>query len=580
MNDTKKELPKGGSFLIEDATPEQTLVPEDFTEELLAMKEAAEDFMKGEVTPQAARLEEHDLELLKSLVRQAGELGLLSVDIDDEYGGLGLGLAVGALIIEAIGSGGSGSYATTVGAHNGIGLWPILYFGNDEQKARYLPGIASGELVAAYALTEPSSGSDALSGKCKATLSEDSQHWIVNGEKTFITNAGIADVFTVLVKIDGDDKQTACLIVDRDTPGLIIGPEEHKMGIRGSSTCSMIFDDAEVPVGNLLGEIGKGHRIVLNTLNLGRFKLGAGAVGGLKTAVTEAAQYAAERQQFGRPLVKYDAIKAKLADMTVDTWVGESMVYRTAGLLHQSLEKAPDGDGRLGAIKEYTVECAMVKVALSEMLDRAVDEAVQIHGGYGFIEEYAVARAYRDSRVNRIFEGTNEINRMLTVGDLLKKAMKGLDLMGAANNIDEPKESATPLRAALDGAKKATLYVLSQAALKHMMALPKEQQILMELADMLIGVYAMESALLRLEKLAPEARSHTNAPAIVGTFFDRTLWRLRQAATVVLTSLHEGAEALEACGKANNHLIQAPADVIGLRRDIAAAVITANKYPF
>lgn len=581
---SSKTALQGGGWLIDDAAPGDVLSPEDLHDEHRAMQSSVAEFMRREVLPKAVQLDGHDYGLLRELLRKAGGLGILGVEVPEAYGGLGLDIVSSALAFEAVGGGGSGSFATTVGAHSGIGTWPILFFGNDEQRKKYLPGIVSGESVAAYCLTESGSGSDALAAKCKATLSDDGSHWVVNGEKVFITNAAIADVFTVFVKIDGEKDKMACLIVDRDTPGFSIAKEEHKMGIRGSSTCRIIFEDARVPKENLLGEIGKGHKIVLGTLNLGRFKLGAAAAGGLKMSVNASVEYAAERKQFGVPILSFDAVRAKVADMTVAAWVGESMVYRAAGSLAKNLEGAAPGDAANKAIEEYTIECSLVKVALSEMLCVSVDEALQIHGGYGFIEEYPVARAYRDARINRIFEGTNEINRMLAVGDLMKRAMKGkLDVLGAVAALAAApaREGAHPLATALDGAKKATLFTLGQAVQKHMMGLEKEQQTLIALADMLIGVYAMESAFLRWQKLAQTGVAAPVEEAIVRAFFRQTLVRLHDSADLVLSSLAEGADRVKLTTTAANYLLAAPSeDLVALRRIIAAAAAVKGGYPF
>jgi alkylation response protein AidB-like acyl-CoA dehydrogenase len=575
---TSKSVPKGGNWLTQNVGQDEVFVPEDLTAEHRAIKDAVAEFMRLEVAPESDALEAHDNALLKRLLRKAGEAGVLSVEIPEAFGGLGLDLVYAALAFEAVGGGGNGSFATAVGAHTGIGTWPILFFGNDEQRAKYLPKLAGGEGVAAYCLTESGSGSDAMAAKCKATLSPDGNHWIVNGGKVFITNAAIADVFTVFVKIDGDDKKKACLIVERDTPGFTIGKEENKMGIRGSSTCSLTFEDALVPRENLLGEIGRGHKIVLNTLNLGRFKLGAAAAGGLKAAVNMAVRYGAERKQFGQPLVAFDAIQAKLADMVIDAWVGESMVYRTAGLLSDSLAGAAPGEASVKAIEEYTIECSLVKVALSEMLDDAVDQTLQIFGGYGFIEEYPAARAYRDSRINRIFEGTNEINRMLAVGDLLRRGMKGsIDLMEAMTSGGQAGGTAD-LKARLAGAKQAVLYVLGQAVAKHMAGIEKEQQLLIELADMLIDIYGMESAFLR--HLKAGGGDGTLESCIVRAYFSRAMQRIEVASERVLCAVLDTVEERqEAICKVSWLAPRSPENIVALRREIAAAALAGNGYP-
>ncbi|MFA6603943.1 MAG: acyl-CoA dehydrogenase family protein [Patescibacteria group bacterium] len=624
---SKKEV-RGAAFLVDRNDSQSVCTPEDFSEEQRSIGEAVADFMKQEVTPKVAALEEHDYELLTGLIRQAGELGLLGVDLPEEFGGLGQDLTTSALVLEAIGGCGSGSYATAVGAHSGIGTWPILYFGNEEQKRRFLPGIVSGGLIAAYALTESSSGSDALAAKCKAVLSPDGKHYVVNGEKVFITNAKIADIFTVFVKIDGDNAKMACLVIEKGTPGLSIDREEHKMGIRGSSTCRLVFEDALVPAENLLGTIGKGHKIVLNTLNLGRFKLGAGAVGAIKSSVNSAVQYASERKQFGKPLLDFDGIRAKIADMVVAGWVGESMVFRTAGLLSSRLHGAKTPEEATKAIEEYTVECSLVKVGLSEMLGNVADEMVQVYGGYGYVEEYPASRMYRDSRINRIFEGTNEINRMLAVGEVLKRHLQGrIDLVGAAKGqaaaavkrgrkstlakglatakqlrsfaefavrraadqlpfsvtrtrqVIEPGPKA--LRPAFDAVRSAVLYALGEAMMTLQAKLKDEQQLLFALADLLLAVFAMESALLRYEKLAAAGADAKLAEAVVRAYFCHAQREAADKCVRVLSALSSGLERQNKVARVLDLLAAAPLDdLVALKRRIGDAAAEQGKYPF
>ncbi|MEK9152533.1 MAG: acyl-CoA dehydrogenase family protein, partial [Patescibacteria group bacterium] len=529
MVDATKPL-RGCAFLVENEIPDQCFTPEDVTAEQRQMRQAVADYVVKEVMPKIDRLEKQDFPLMVSILKQAGALGFLGLEVPEAYGGMGLSMIDSALVFEGFGAGGSASLLVTIGAHGGIGTVPLLFFGNDEQRGRYLAKLATAELIGAYALTEPESGSDALAAKTKAELTPDGKHYKVNGKKRFITNAGFADLFTVLAKVDG---QNACLLIERATPGVSIGKEEHKMGLKGSSTCEVMFDDALVPVENLLGQVGSGQKVIFNTLNYGRFKLGAGAAGALKAGIAQVLAYATARKQFGKSLTEFDAIRAKFADMVVAAWVGESMVYRTAGLLAKNLHGVPFGNAAAKAIHEYTAECAMVKVVLSEMVDNVVDDAVQIYGGYGYIEDYPAARAYRDARVQRIFEGTNEINRMLVLSEFAKRQIKGeVDFLGPYQNLERvPAFDARNPQTALPVLKTATLAILGFASEKLMMRLEDEQQILLKLADMLMAVFAAESALLRLEKM----RQTGNADAALAEAVVKVC--LRQAAMVVRDGL-------------------------------------------
>src|SRR3984893_13777981 len=424
-----KQIVKGGSFLIEEQTPDSIFTPGDFNEEHRMIADTTRQFMDAEVLPRIPELENKDWKLARQLVKSAAELGLVGANIPEEYGGLGLDQTSGSIIAENLGR--SASFATTLGAQSGIGLLPIIYFGTEAAKQKYLPRIASGELITAYALTEAGSGSDAMAAKATARLSEDGTHYILNGEKMFITNGGFADIFIVFAKVDGD-KFSAFIVESQD--GVTPGAEEHKMGIKGSSTTPLVLSDARAPLENLLGEIGKGHKIAFNILNIGRFKLGAMCLGGMKLMVHEATRYANERHQFGRSISSFGAIKGKLGEMAIRTWVGEAMVYRTLGMIEAGVGAvdANDMDARLRAIEEYAAECSIIKVALSEYCNYVADEMVQIYGGYGYSADYPAERAYRDSRINRIFEGTNEINRMLIPGRLMKSALSGrLPLLSA-----------------------------------------------------------------------------------------------------------------------------------------------------
>src|SRR6266478_978614 len=509
----QKQIVKGGAFLIEERTTEDIFTPEDFTEEHRMIAETTRQFIDNEVAPHIDDLEHHDWKLARDLVKKAADLGLIGANIPEEYGGLGLDQTSGALVGENIGR--CASFATTLGAESGIGLLPIIYFGTDAAKQEYLPKIASGELITAYALTEAGSGSEAMNAKATAKLSADGTEYILNGEKMFITNGGFADIFIVFAKVDGD--KFSAFIVERQE-GCKHGAEEHKMGIRGSSTTPLVLADARTPVENVLGEIGKGHKIAFNILNIGRFKLGAMCAGGMKVMNTESVRYANERQQFGKPISSFGAIKSKLGEMGIRTWVGESMIYRTLGMIEAgiaSIGDSKDADARLRAIEEYAAECSIIKVALSEYCDFCADEMVQIFGGYGYSADYPAERAYRDSRINRIFEGTNEINRMLVPGRLMKAALSGrLALLSAAQALMD--EILSPSMGSFDldeglltaeqklakNAKKVALMTLGTAAQKYMMKLGDQQEILLGIADIIMDTYAMESAILRARKLA------------------------------------------------------------------------------
>ncbi len=505
---------KGGEWLIKESNAFETFTPEDFNEEQLMVKEMCIQFLASEVLPVSDRIDKMEQGLMPSLMVKAGEQGLLGSSIPENLGGLGKDFITSTLVNEGLGGG--YSFSVAIAAHTGIGTLPILYFGTDAQKEKYIPKLASGEWKGAYGLTEPNSGSDALGAKTSAKLSEDGKYYSLNGQKCWITNGGFADVFTVFAKIDGD--KFSCFIVEKGTEGFTQGPEEHKMGIKGSSTVQLYFQDCKVPAENLLGEVGKGHIIAFNILNIGRLKLCAAALGGAKMAVNETVKYAIAREQFKTSIANFGAIKYKLAEMATRIFVSESALYRTAKWIDDKeieLQNAgkPFNEALLGAAEEYAVECAILKVHGSEVLDYVVDEGVQVHGGNGFSDEYEISRAYRDSRINRIYEGTNEINRLLTVDMILKRAMKGkLDLMGPAMAVSKELMSIPEFgnddettfakeRKAVVNMKKCILMVAGAAVQKLMMTLDKEQEILMNIADMAIETFEVESTLLRVMKM-------------------------------------------------------------------------------
>ena len=512
-----KNVLKGGEWLIRESAPSETFTPGDFAEEQKMIRDMCDQFLDAEVYPILDRIDNLEPGLMKSLVTKAGEQGLLSVAFPEEYGGLGKDFITSTIVNEYLGAG--HSFSVAIAAHTGIGTLPILYFGTPEQKQKYIPKLITGEWAGAYGLTEPNSGSDALGAKTTAKLSDDGKHYILNGQKCWITNGGFAQVYTVFAKVDGD-KFTG-FIVERGMEGFTQGPEEHKMGIKGSSTVQLYFQDAKIPVENVLGEIGKGHRIAFNILNIGRLKLCAAAVGGSRRALTESVVYAKTREQFKQPISNFGAIKHKLAEMAIKVFVAESALYRTASWVDEKEKELleagkPFNEALLGAAEEYAIECAMLKVYGSEVLDFVVDEGVQIHGGNGFSAEYNISRAYRDSRINRIYEGTNEINRLLTLDMTLKRAMGGrLDLMGPAMNVqkelmsipDFGAEDEAPFakeKKLIANLKKAILMTAGAAVQKLMMKIENEQEVLMNLADMAIEIFNAESVLLRVMKMTEQ----------------------------------------------------------------------------
>jgi alkylation response protein AidB-like acyl-CoA dehydrogenase len=548
---------KGGEWIIKESDPSNTFIPEDFNEEQKMVMEMCEQFLATDILPIIDRIEKLEPGLMPSLVQKAGEQGLLSTSMPEQYGGLGKDFITSTIVNEGLGGG--YSFSVAVAAHTGIGSLPILYFGTDAQKEKYIPKLASGEWKGAYGLTEPNSGSDALGAKSTAKLSDDGTYYILNGQKCWITNGGFADVYTVFAKIDGD-KFTA-FILERGMEGFTQGPEEHKMGIKGSSTVQLYFQDCKVPAENVLGEIGKGHIIAFNILNIGRLKLCAATLGGAKQATNVATLYAINREQFKISISRFGAIKHKLGEMAIRLWVCESALYRTAKWIDDA-EQTLAHSGKsfaqslLGAAEEFAIECAMLKVYGSEVLDYVVDEGLQIHGGNGFSDEYAISRAYRDSRINRIYEGTNEINRLLAVDMVLKRAMKGkLDLMGPAMAVqkelmsipDFGSDDDAPFakeRKYIANFKKAILMVAGAAVQKLMMQLDKEQEVLMNIADMSIEVFNAESALLRVMKLTQtkgETACSIQADMMHAYVYDAAD-RINKAGKDALNSFSEGDE--------------------------------------
>jgi alkylation response protein AidB-like acyl-CoA dehydrogenase len=586
----QKQIVKGGAFLIEERTTEEIFTPEDFTEEHRMIADTTRQFIDNEVLPRLDELEKHDWALARELVKKAADLGLIGANIPEEYGGLGLDQTSGALVGENIGR--CASFATTLGAESGIGLLPIIYFGTEAAKEKYLPKIATGELITAYALTEAGSGSDAMAAKATARLSEDGTHYILNGEKMFITNGGFADIFIVFAKVDGD-KFTAFIVEKQE--GVTPGAEEHKMGIKGSSTTPLVLTDAKAPVENLLAQVGKGHKIAFNTLNIGRFKLGAMCIGGMKLMVHESVRYANERRQFGKPISSFGAIKSKLAEMAIRTWVGESMTYRTLGMIEAAITDPTDPNAKLKAIEEYSAECSIIKVALSEYCDFVADEMVQIYGGYGYSAHYPAERAYRDSRINRIFEGTNEINRMLIPGRLMKAALSGnLALLPAAQALMD--EILTPQMASFDdddgvlaaeqklaqNAKKVALMTLGTAAQKYMMKLADQQEILLGIADIIMDAYAMESAILRAQKLAASEGEAAAARYVDMTrvFCNDAVERIEARAKNTLAGMSEGDELRTLLAALRRFTKLTPMNTIVARQRVADVLIEANKWAY
>jgi len=582
----------GGSFLLETRRPDEVFTPEDFTEQHQLIGQTAEEFAVNEILPNAEKIEHKDFSISRELLKKAGELGLSGVEIPEAYGGLEMDKVTAAVIADHLAK--YAGFATTWGAHSGIGLLPIVYFGTEDQKKKYLPRLASGEIVGAYALSESTSGSDAMNSRTRAELSSDGKHYILNGEKMWITNAGFADLFTVFANTDG---KLSAFLIERNFPGFSVGAEEHKMGIRGSSTCPIILNDCKVPVENLLGEIGRGHVIAFNILNIGRFKLGAMCVGGGRVSLENAIGYAKQRKAFGKPIADFGLVREKIANMATLLYVGESLVYRTVGMMDVALgevDKAgPEATKEARkAIEEYAVECSIIKVWGSEMVDYIVDESLQIYAGYGFVEEYPAERAYRDARINRIFEGTNEINRLIITGFLLKRAMSGqLPLMPAIKKLMDEVLSGPSAGEDLEGpfaderklvsqAKKLGLFAAGAATQKYMQAIQDQQEIMGAIADMTIETYAMESAVLRAQKIAETKGESAAALPISMTrvYLSQAMEKVESAAKKVIAAVADGDMFRTQLAILRRLAKYEPFNTIELRQQIAQKMLERGKY--
>jgi alkylation response protein AidB-like acyl-CoA dehydrogenase len=587
---------KGGSFLIESRTPEELFTPEDITEEHRLIAQTAQEFFDNEIAPRLNEIEDKKPGVLRELLKKAAELGFCSTDVPQKYGGVELDKISSTLIAEKMGR--DGSWATTVGAQAGIGILPINFFGTEEQKTKYLPKLASAEWVGAYCLSEASSASDALNCKTRAVLDAEGKHYILDGTKMWVTNGGIADVYVVFAKVDGE-KFTA-FIVERNFTGVTPGAEEHKMGIRGSSTTPLNLEGVPVPVENVLGEIGKGHLIAFNILNLGRYRLGAGCVGGCKSLLGAALKWARERDAFGRKISDFGLIKEKLGAMVAQIYALESMSYRTGGMIDAMLAGIDRGAANapkqtLDALQEYAVECSILKVMGTETLDFVADEAVQIFGGYGFCSGYEVERAYRDQRVNRIFEGTNEINRLLITDMLMKRSLKGqLPLLAAAQKLADEILGMAPLEEADDydplagearlvqGAKKTALLVAGSAVQRYMLALEHEQEAIGVISNLVMATYAMESVLLRTQKKLAKAPSPAADAeiAVTRTYLHEAADRMEIEARRAFACIAEGDTLRTQLSVLRRFLRRTPPDCIGLKRQLADRALEMNHYPF
>ena len=596
----------GGSFLIESRTPDEIFTPEDLSEEQRQIAATAELFAREEILPRAAAIEAKEPGALPAVLRKAAELGFTALDVPEEYGGLGMDKVSSTLITDHISV--LASFSTAFGAHIGIATLPLVWYGTEEQKQRYLPKLATCEWIGAYGLSEASSGSDAMNIRTRAVLSADGAHYILNGEKQWLTNCGIADLYTVFAKIDGE--KFSAFLIERTTPGLTVGAEEHKLGIRGSSTCPLVLQDCRIPAGNLLGEAGKGHHIAFNVLNVGRFKLGVACIGGARHALAQMIRYAKERRAFGKSIAEFGLIQRKISSAAAQLYAAESMAYRTAGLIDARLDGAraeqiggPSGPGIdvprrpdiPKSIEEYAVECSILKVYGSEMLTLVADELIATMGGYGYVEEYPAERTYRDARINRIFEGTNEINRLIITGWMMKRAMSGkLPLLGAIKRVmDEVMEppvfgadadAGQPLAheaAVLAAVKKMALFAAGVASQRFMTGLEEQQEIMADLADMISQVFALESALVRAQKIARAGRGSAEVAAgMTGLLAEESMALAEQAARRVLAASSEGDALTTQLAILRRLARSTPADVVTLSRSVARRCIELERYPF
>ena len=589
-----KQRITGGSFLLEEHKLDTVFTPEDFNEDQLMVAKLAEDFANNEIVPVIEKIEHKEWDVTRELLKKASDAGLTNADVPAEYGGSEMDKVSSALIADHIAK--CGSFSVSYGAHSGIGTLPIVYFGTEEQKKKYLPKLASGEMIGAYALSESTSGSDAMNPRTKAVLSADGKHYVLNGEKMWITNANFADLYIVFAKVDAE-KFTA-FIVEKTFPGFSVGAEEKKLGIRGSSTAPLILNDCQVPVENVLGEIGKGHIIAFNILNIGRFKLGAACVGGSRNIFSHAIAYAKQRKAFGKVIADFGLIREKLAQIAAGIYTGEAMVYRTVGMMDFALSEVEKGSADEAkeirkAIEEYAVECSIIKVWASELLDYAVDETVQVFGGYGFVEEYPAERAYRDSRVNRIFEGTNEINRMIITGFLMKRAMSGqlallpaikkvMDEVMAGPSTDEAEGHLAVERTMVGNAKKIGLLVAGAASQKYMQELVNQQEVMGAIADIIIEAFAMESAVLRTVKLIESKgeKEAALATAMTQIYLAGAIGRVEASAKKVMAAVADGDMLRTQLMILRRLVKQEPVNVIALQQQVAQKVIDANKYAF
>lgn len=591
----EKRSIRGGEFLIKESQPEDIFIREEFSEEQKMMAEATQDFIEKEIKPNIEKIEKQEEGLMPSLMEKAGELGLLGVAIPEEYGGLGMSFNTSMLIADEIGA--TGSFSTAYGAHTGIGTLPILYYGNEEQKKKYLPKLASGEWKSCYCLTEPDAGSDANSGKTKAVLTDDGKHYIINGQKMWISNGGFADLLIVFAKID-DDKKLTAFLVEKTYGGITMNDEEVKLGIKGSSTRQIFFNDCKVPVENMLSERENGFKIAVNILNIGRIKLGAGVIGGCKEVISQSTNYANERKQFNTSISSFGAIKHKLAEMAIQTWVTESAAYRAGQNIDDKIEDligrgTEPAEAKLKSFEQFAIECAIIKIHGSEVLDYVVDQGVQVYGGMGFSEEAPMARAYRDARITRIYEGTNEINRMLMVGMILKRAMKGeLNIMEPAMAVAKELVSVPSFEVpdysklfaeekdVLKKLKKAMLMVAGKAAQNFGPKLEEEQEIMMNAADMMIEIYAAESAILRAEKLAGmngevSAKMQINAARV---YLYEAVEKVNKAGKDAIASFTTGDEQKVMLMGLKRFTKMNPVNIKQLRREIADQMISKNQY--